>query len=170
MALDPSALISGMTSAMAAGFVPPPANAPFQTIAAAMANAYHSYASAAQACNGSGPSGQNLTGLIDGLTDALDISGGPKTPAVAGEAWADSCATYWSGAVFGGGAITLALDAAGLKAALEALFNTNPPPPGITLFPAFINGFAGALDSYTKLIEVTDPSVPPPSGCAGPIM
>jgi len=159
MSLVISNFETGLLSALLLGVAPPPANAPSDVIAVAIAAAYDSYASQAQSCSGLNPTVVNFAGLEDGLKDAL--AGSNPDGQAAAEKWHDALAAYSTGALFGAtGAVISITGGATFKTNLAGVFDNL-----LDLMPLKANQMSGHIDAYTKSVMVQDTAVPPPSGC-----
>lgn len=130
--------------------------------ASIIASTYNGYALNAMSCAAFNPTLVFLSGLTNGLIDAL---GEVSTDDIS-QGWADAFYTYWNGAAFGATGLVTAIGgkdalALGLKTLWEAQ-SINP----LTTFPGSAATHAGLLDVFTKTVVVTDSSIP----CTAPII
>jgi len=155
MALNKSGLISDLTNIFA-GY---PASA---VIAATqIANAYDSYASAAQHCGLLNPTLVNLSDLRDGLQASMENQGSYATIA---QEWADAFEAYWTGALFGvTGAVTTITGKAAFQAGLESMWSTLTGNPATT-FAIAAQQHGDLMDTFTKTVNANDTVLPNPPG------
>lgn len=154
MALNPSTLQDGMLNALLLGLAVPPANAPSETIAIAMAAAVDAYSREAQTCAGTPLASASLTVLEDGMKDAL-FGDNPDGQAAA-QKWLIALEAYWATATFATGTIVARTGGPALVLSLAATFDDKPDPP---LFKAPVDaasGISSAVDSYTRAITAVD--------------
>jgi len=140
-----------------------PATFPSSTALAAsqIASAYNTYALLGQSCAGLTPTLVNLSGLTSGLSSSF--SGGVSGDSVStiAQGIADAFSSYWTGALFGpAGSVTLIGGSTALKASLQSYFlstsgaGSEPSPSDVA------DSISSYLDTFTKLVTVTDASVP----------
>lgn len=130
-------------------------------------DAYNTYAIIAQSCIAVTPTLVMLATLKTALKAAFDAALAGASVATTANSMANAYAAYWTGALFGAtGIVTLIPGTVALKASLESYFNTQAAAdPGPT--PAQVaSSLSGFLDVFTKLVQVTDASIP----CTAPII